>query len=257
MKATISAVILTKNEENTIVDCISSVSWCDEIIVIDDMSSDNTVALAKQQKATVYQHSLQENFSAQRNFGIEQATGEWVLFIDADERITLPLHYEILSTITNGLQPYSGYMIKRVDTMWGKKLLHGEMGNTRLLRLAKKSAGKWKGLVHEKWIITGKIGAFNNTLEHLPHPTVRAFLQEVNHYTDLRSLELFEKKVKATSFSIIAYPTAKFLVNYFLKKGFQDGIPGLINALMMSFHSFLVRGKLWLLWSKSTQQNLS
>ena len=251
----ISAIVLTKNEENTIVDCLDSLIWCDEIIVIDDFSNDRTGELIenlKNKKITIFQQRLQDDFSQQRNFGLEKAKNDWVLFVDADERISLSLQYEILSNLTNSLQNYIGYFIPRRDLMWGRVLNHGESGSTRLLRLAKKNAGKWQGTVHERWIVKGQTGKLTNPLLHLPHQTIAEFLSEINYYTSLRAKELFDKKVTVSFWKIIVYPKAKFLLNFFILRGFLDGIEGLIIAILMSFHSFLVRAKLWLLWQKKT-----
>ncbi len=246
----ITAVVLTKNEDKNIVNCLDTLKWCDEIIVIDDNSKDNTAELAKREKVSVYEQSLDGNFSNQRNFGLDKAKGEWVLFVDADERVTDGLRYEIQEVTSYPLNPYNGFELKRTDVIWGKHLRHGETANASFLRLAKKDAGRWQGLVHEQWNIRGKIGKLNNSLQHFPHPTIAEFLKEINLYTDLRSKELYDKKVRANFFSIIAYPKAKFILNFFIRRGFQDGLEGFIFALMMSFHSFLVRGKLWMLWQK-------
>lgn len=247
----ISAVILTKNEEKNIAKCLQSLSWCDEVIVIDDESDDRTVELAKKNNAKVYSHKMAGDFAAQRNFGLEKTKGDWVLFIDADEKVTSALWYEIMSHTNNPANEFAGFYIKRVDTMWAKELKHGEVGNIKLLRLAKKDAGKWQNKVHEVWKIEGKTLTLNKSLLHYPHPTVAGFLKEINLYTDLRAEELYKKKKKVSWWSIILYPKAKFVLNYFLRRGFLDGLPGLVFALMMSFHSFLVRAKLWLLWNTS------
>jgi glycosyltransferase involved in cell wall biosynthesis len=248
----ISAVILTKNEEKNIGACLDSVSWCDEKIVIDDHSVDKTVDIAKKKGAKVFTRSMYGDFSEQRNFGLEKAHGDWIFFIDADERVSSPLWYEIMSHTSESIDDTAGFSIKRLDTMWGKALKHGETGNVTLLRLAKKGIGKWEGQVHERWIVRGKTQVLKNPLDHFPHSTVAEFLKEINYYTDLRAEELFKKKTKSNWFSIITYPKAKFVMNYFIKGGFLDGIPGLIVALLMSLHSFMVRGKLWLLWQKSS-----
>jgi len=246
----ISAVIITKNEEKNIGRCLDSVSWCDEWIVIDDLSQDKTIDIAKKKGASVFTHTMYDDFSEQRNFGLEKAKGDWILFIDADERVSSALWYEIMQHTSESIADTIGYYVKRQDTMWGRILKHGETGNVILLRLAKKGSGKWEGRVHERWNIQGRTQILRNPLDHFPHSTVADFLKEVNFYTDLRAEELFKNKTKSNWFSIIAYPKAKFIVNYFFKGGFLDGLPGLVVALMMSFHSFLVRGKLWLLWQK-------
>lgn len=243
----ISAIILTKNEENNIKDCLTGLAWCDEKIVIDDESEDQTLEIAKKLGAKVFTRRL-SNFSDQRNFGLEKAKGDWVLFVDADERISQALWYEIMQYVNDPIENFSGFFLKRIDVIWGKELKHGESGTLKLLRLAKRDSGKWIGTVHEKWNISGKTETLNNPLYHYPHTTVGQFLTEINKYTDLRAEELYEQNIKTNWFLILLYPKAKFILNYFIRLGFLDGLPGLITALMMSFHSFLVRGKLWLLW---------
>ncbi|MDO8658903.1 MAG: hypothetical protein Q7K55_09255, partial [Candidatus Levybacteria bacterium] len=134
---------------------------------------------------------------------------------------------------------------KRVDFMWGKYLKYGETGNMRLLRLGKKNSGSWRGMTHERWLIKGLLGRLTNPLQHFPHKNLTEFLKEINFYTNIRSKELKLKDKKTNFLEIILYPIGKFLLNYFIKRGFMDGIAGLIFAITMSFHSFLVRGKLW------------
>lgn len=244
----ISAIILTKNEEKNIEDCLKRLTWCDEMLVIDDNSSDKTVELAKKHRATVIEHSLENDFAQSRNFSLEKAKGEWVLFVDADERVSEKLRDEIVKQIQN--DTVDGFFLKREDVMWGKVLRHGEQGNSRFLRLAKKRSGKWSGKVHEVWNITGTTSLLENPLQHLPHPTLSEFLQEINFYSTLRAEELHKSGKTANWLSILFYTKAKFVQDYFVKLGFLDGIEGFITALLMSFHSFLVRGKLWQLGQK-------
>lgn len=247
----LSAVVLTRNEEENIVDCLESLSFCDEVIVLDDNSKDRTVEVAKKLGAKVFTHSLANNFSAQRNYGLERAKHEWILFIDADERVTEELKNEVFYLIkTRGRDKLlNGYLIERRDVMWGRELRYGETANTWLLRLARKGTGTWIGNVHEEWKIKG-IGKLENLLIHHPHPTITLFLKEINFYTDIRAHALYEGNVKTTWLAVIFYPAGKFLLNYVIRRGFLDGIPGFVVAAMMSLHSFLVRGKLWLLWQK-------
>lgn len=245
---TISAVVLAKNEEKNIEECLKSLSWCDELIVVDDESTDSTVAKARKLGAKVYIHTLENDFAKQRNYGLDAAKGDWVLFVDADERVNAELAEEIQKVIEN--PAYDEYYLHRLDSMWGKVLRYGEAGSTTLLRLARKNEGQWQGRVHEIWNMKGAIGILKNPLCHFPHPTVDEFIREINFYTTLRAQELFQSDIKVRWWEIVVYPNAKFVTNYFLKLGFLDGTAGLLVALLMSFHSFLVRGKLWLLWSQ-------
>ncbi len=245
----ISVVILTKNEEQNIKRCLESIKWCDEIVIVDDRSSDGTLEIAKKYKATVFINPLNGNFSAQRNFGLSKAKNEWVLFVDSDEVVSDALAYEISSAIglkDQNLRSFNGFYIRRSDFMWGKQLKYGETGDIKLIRLGRKGFGEWKGTAHERWEINGLTGKLVNPILHFPHKTLEEFLKEVNFYTDIRAKELKDKNTKVFFWSIILYPLGKFIVSYFFKRGFMDGMQGLVFAIVMSFHSFLVRGKLWL-----------
>lgn len=244
----ITAIILTKNEEKHIGRSLSSLSWCDEIIVVDDESTDQTVAIAKKYNAKVFLHPLSDNFSKQRNFAMSKASSEWIFFVDADEVVSKELQYEIKEKIQD--VDIDAYLLTRKDTLWGKKIHFGENGKITLIRLARKNKGKWTGKVHEVWEISGKIGILKHSLHHYPHQTLSEFFSEINFYSTLRAEELFEQKIQVHWFDLILYPKAKFLQNYIFKKGFLDGLTGFILAIIMSFHSFLVRGKLWQLWQE-------
>lgn len=247
----ISTVVLARNEEKNIKRCLSSLQWCDEIIVIDDYSTDKTVEIAKKAKATVYQRALKGDFAEQRNFGLDKACQDWVFFVDADEVVPKELADEVYQQTSQFLTSADAFWVKRIDSMWGRQLQYGETGGNTFLRLVKKSKGQWKGRVHETLVIPEKTETLKNPLLHYPHQTVSEFLAEINTYSTLRAQELFEQKRRTSYLEIMFYPMGKFFVNYFLKRGFRDGTAGVILALMMSFHSFLVRGKLWQLWQKT------
>jgi len=247
---TLSVVILTHNEEKNIIDCIESVEFCDEIIVVDDDSTDRTLSLVhnlNNKKIHVIQRPLNSNFAAHRNFALEKARGDWILFIDADERVGDALQKEIKNVVENS--DCDGYSILRRDSLWGRKLLHGETGNTYFVRLGKKDSGTWGGHVHEVWRIHGKVGKLTSELLHYPHPTIQEFLSEIDIYTTMRADELHQTKTVVLPRDIIMYPLGKFLVNYFFKRGYLDGTAGFVHAALMSLHSFMVRGKLFLMSS--------
>ena len=250
----VSVVILTHNEEGNILDCLESVMFADEIIVIDDYSDDRTEEIIKNLKKSnikFFKRKLDNDFSKQREFGLLKVKNDWVLFVDADERVSTSLRENIQFQISNiQFQNINAYYVKRRDIMWGSELKHGETGNMKLVRFAKKSVGKWKGRVHEVWDVKGVTFELKSVLIHYPHPTVREFLKEINTYSTIRAEELHRSGGKVSFISIIIYPKAKFIVNYLLKLGFLDGLPGFVMALMMSFHSFLVRSKLWQLNQK-------
>ncbi len=198
----LSAVILTKNEEKNIIECIRSLSFCDEIIIVDDYSSDKTINLIQNFNSIIkiYKRNLSGNFAQQRNFGLEKAKGEWVLFLDADERISVDLKTEIINEITSINNPYSGYFLKRTDFLFGKKLNFGETSKIRLLRLARKDVGKWKRRVHEIWDIKGRTKILKNPLTHFAHSSLNQFISEINYHTDLDVKSKIDENKKALIF---------------------------------------------------------
>lgn len=243
-------MVLSKNEEKNIIDCLESILWCDEIIVVDDFSTDRTEEVIKSlnsKKIHFIKHSLERDFSKQRNFALSKTKNDWILFVDADERVPEELRSEINDfLISEKRRPiFNGMYLPRKDILWGKLLQHGEIGKTKLLRLAKKNTGIWQGKVHEEWIIRGNVGSLENYIVHYPHQTISEFLEEINFYTSIRARELLANGEKSSILKIIFYPKAKFFVNYFLRFGLLDGVEGLIFAILMSFHSYLVRAKLW------------
>lgn len=241
----ISAVVLTQNDASHIAKALKSLSWCDEIVVIDDNSQDETPAIAQKHAAVVYTHALAGDFASQRNFGLEKAKGDWVLFVDSDEVVSPKLAEEIQSHIKDS--DVVGYFVKRTDILWGRELRYGETSKVRLLRLSRKNAGVWTRPVHEVWNVQGDVDEMVHPLLHSPHPDVAQFLADIDRYSTINANFLYAQGKRSSAWQIVAYPTAKFFVNYIGRMGFLDGMPGAIVAVMMSLHSFLTRAKLYLL----------
>ncbi len=241
----LSAVILTKNEEKNIRRAIKSVDFCDEVLIVDDYSEDKTVEQAKKLGARVFLNHLNDDFSKQRNFAMESAKGEWVLFIDADEIVSVELKHEIKRTLYLTV-PEIAYYIKRRDWFWGREVIHGEVASAAqygIIRLVKKGSGRYAGQVHEEFKPNGPTGILINYLDHYPHQTLTEFINGVNKYSTLRAQELVQKEVRDNIVVTIMYPFGKFFYTYFVKRGFLDGAAGFVYSFMMSFHSFLVRAK--------------
>jgi len=258
----LTALILTKNEEKNIEKCLKSLDFCDEVIIMDDYSTDKTVELVhnvfkviKFIKYSILQKKLNNDFALQRNIGMSKATNDWVLFIDADEELTLNLQNEIKSVISNPqlTNQINSFYIKRQDYFWNQKLRYGEVKKVReqgIVRLVKKNSGKWMGNVHEVFYTSKNVGRLKGFIKHYPHQTLKEFINDVNRYSDIRSEELFNRGTRTNVFEIIFFPFGKFIFNYLFNLGFLDREAGFTYAFMMSFHSFLVRAKLYQLTRK-------
>lgn len=243
----LSAVVLAKNVELSIAEVVGNLAFCDEVVVVDDNSTDNTALVAAKAGAVVLTHSLEGDFSAQRNYALEKTEGDWVLFVDTDETVPENLQKEIRQAI-EAEKDVDAFYIKRRDIWWGRELQFGEVydvAHKGLIRLMKKTAGHWSGKVHETFATTGKTARLTHHLTHRPHPGLKDFLNSINVYSTLRAKELFENKKKQSIISLVCVPPIKFFYTYVLKFGFLEGTPGFAYSFLMSFHSFLVRAKLY------------
>lgn len=244
----LSVIILTKNEEKNLEKCLTSVSFADEIIIIDDLSVDNTISIAEKYKAFVFQNNLNGDFSKQRNLALEKAQGEWMLFLDADEELSKDLIEEIKQVATQNNTQESAYYLKRRDYFWNQELKYGETKTAReqgFIRLVKKNSGLWQGSIHETFKPTGCTATLKGFVNHFPHQTIKEFLESVNHYSTLRAKELLKEGKSTSIFEITFFPLGKFFYTYIGKRGFLDGAAGFAYSFFMSFHSFLVRTKLF------------
>lgn len=241
----LSAVVLTKNNEKYLANCLKSLSFADELIAVDDGSTDKTKDIAKSFGAIVFSRKLNGDFASQRNFGLNKAQGQWVLFVDSDEILTPDLKTEIIETI-RGSSGYDGFYLKRLDNIWGKTLKHGETGNAKFLRLAKKGKGYWHRKVHETWQVLGLSKTLKFPILHFPHQSLHEFIDDINMMSDIDVEAKKEEKKRSNILKIIFWPKGKFILNWKFKLGFLDGTEGFVMALMMSFHSFLSWSKLWM-----------
>jgi len=246
----ISLLLLTKNESENLK---KNFKWLDdcrtinEIIVVDDNSSDDTIEIAKslasrKRSVQVFNRELAGDFSAQRNFAISKATNNLVFWLDADEYPSKKL-IRYLNHIDK--HQYNNYSFKRQDIFLGNTLKHGETAYLRFTRLFNKNFGKFEGQVHEDWLSVKSIKETNLIIHHNSHKTVKSFIEKIDFYSTIRSQELFDQKTSTNIFEIIFFPIGKFLQNYIFRLGFLDGTPGIIMALCLSFHVFLNKSKLW------------
>jgi glycosyltransferase involved in cell wall biosynthesis len=184
------------------------------------------------------------DYSAGRNRALSQVKTDWVLFLDDDESLSPELEMEIERAIHNSR--HSAYRLHRLDTFLGRALRHGENGRNTFVRLARADWGRWERPVHEVWVGEGEIGELKHPLIHRL-PSVSGLLDKINHYSTLEAEYRYREGVKSSLLHIALYSPAKFIRNYIFRLGFVDGTPGLIMAVLMSFHSYLTWTKLYIL----------
>lgn len=245
----LSTIIITKNEEKNIEECIKSVSFSGQIIVVDNNSSDKTVEIARKNGAEVINVNL-FNFSKQREAGLKNVKYDWILYLDADERITSQLKEEIEKVISDK-NSQEVYRIKRKNFYFGK---HEWYFYGKIERLFRKDALKgWFGDIHESPSFTGSVGDLEGFIDHFTHQDLGSMTQKTIEWSDLEAKIRFETNhPKMTWWRFPRVMITAFITYYIKQKGYKAGTAGLIESVFQSYSSFITYAKLWEMQIKST-----
>ena len=240
----LTVTVITRNEASNIAAALESVSWADEIIVVDSCSTDDTVGIARR-LATRVEVREWPGYSAQKNYAADLAANDWVLSLDADERVTPQLAREIRGLLATP-PAFSGYRIPRVAWYLGRWIRSTDWYPDYQLRLYNRQAGRWnERRVHESVAIDGPAGQLRHELEHYPYRDISHHIQTIDRYTTLAAEDWLAGGRRASAWQTFFYPRFAFLRNYVLKRGFRDGAAGLIVSLLNSYYVFLKLAKLW------------
>jgi len=247
MSPKLSIAIITYNEEPNIRRTLESVRWADEIVVVDSGSTDKTVEICQEYTdKVVYQEWL--GFSSQKNFAIDNTTGEWVLSLDSDEPVEPELGDEIRRIVASP-DTFDGYRIPRKTYFLDKQIRHGGWYPDYNLRLFRKGKGRFENrAVHEAIKVEGRIGTTEHALLHYAYPDLTSYMTSINKYSSLAVDVLAEKGIsrfKTGWVNIILRPPATFMHKYFLRLGFLDGKAGLVLNLFHSYYVFAKYAKAW------------
>lgn len=226
-RPTLSGLMIVKNEIHHIEDAIKSLSFCDEIVVVDAFSTDGTYEKLKTfSQVTTIQHGF-KNFTDQRNFSLKQVNCDWILILDADERITKSLRAEILEAITNP-KDIKGFMVRRLHFFGNKPIKFSGFQTDTTYRLFKKGHVVYdtNKLVHEMPIVSGRSAILREKMPHYSIASAESFKTKMEHYATLKAKELHLKGKKTTLWHLTIRPFFKFFFNYFVRLGFLDGKEG-------------------------------
>lgn len=252
MKPLLSAVVITKNEEKNISRCLSSLSFCDEIVIVDSGSTDATCKMASELGAKVIQQDWL-GYAGQKNFGNSQAKGDWILSLDADEEVSPALRDQIMRAVQSN--DYLAYKIPRKTFHTGQWIKYGGWYPNALVRLFRKDSGSWGGdEVHEAFECTGKTGALSEPLIHHSFSSFHEQCIKNNEYSTLGAKRLKRVGRQYSFLSLIIRPPLKFFETFVLKRGFLDGKRGYIISVMAAHSVFLKWAKLWELESGEKEE---
>ncbi len=243
MKLTVT--VITRNEAANIEGALESVKWADEIVVVDSHSADETVALAQKYNARIVIHDW-AGYSAQRNYAAEIASNDWILALDADERVPTELAVEIQRIMREG-SVHGGYRMPRISYYLGRWIRGTDWYPDYQLRLYDRRVGCFNGKrVHESVELNyGRPGQLRHDLQHYPYRDISDHVTSIDHYTTLAAEEWFAEGRRTNAIEFAVHPPVAFLRNYVARRGFRDGAAGFLISILNSYYVFLKVLKLW------------
>jgi glycosyltransferase involved in cell wall biosynthesis len=243
--ARLTVITITLNEERNIADCLASVRWADEILVVDSGSTDRTVELARAFTDNVMVVPW-EGYGAARNRAILQANGDWVLWLDADERVTPELATEIQEILRNDPGEVDGYAIARRAYFLGRWIRHSGWYPGYVVRLFRKGKARFsESRVHEQLQMSGEVATARHDLLHYTDPELQHYLEKFNRYTTLAAEDMLAAGRRFSVLDLLVRPPFQFAKMYLFRRGFLDGLHGFILAVLSSAYVFTKYAKLW------------
>ena len=235
MRVRLSAIVLTKNEERNIVECLEGLRWADEILVLDSGSEDTTVPLAGSLGARVERRPF-DNYPRQRNAALELAQGQWAFFVDADERVDEGLAEEAQEAIGRGEEV--GFWIPRRNYIFGRWIRHAGWYPDYQLRLFRRDRGRYdeRREVHELVLLDGPAGYLENPLIHYNYDNLAQFIERQERYTQIEAEYLYREGTRAKARSVLVQPWREFWRRYISLSGYRDGAYGLLLSLLMGYY---------------------
>ena len=241
----LTAAIITFNEEKNIRRCLESVRWMDELIVVDSFSTDRTVELARQYTDKVLQRAWPGHV-LQKQFALEQATGDWIISLDADEELSAAAAAEMLSALADAPPEVNGYSFPRQSFYLGRWIRHGGWYPDRKVRLVRRGHARWGGQdPHDKLVADGQTRDLQGNIIHYVYSDIAHQLRTVDSFSGITARLWLEKGKPAGLAAMLCKPVFKFFGTYVWKLGMLDGMPGLIISVISAYYVFLKYAKLW------------
>jgi len=263
----IAAIVLTYNEETHIRECLESLTWCDELWIVDSYSTDATLHICREYTDKIVQHEFKD-FAAQRNWALDNLpiSSEWVFFLDADERCPRELAEEIKERISHDEGKFAGYYVSGLQYFWGKACTFGDTWPNYKISVFQKDLGRWPEgkIVHESLQLSGRVGFLRHHRIVIAKESLWEYIDRINWYSNLEAVRMYmtgqelyttkspsytwKNQIKKLIFKFVPLhlkPVAKFLYSFFIQQGFRDGRRGFIIAIVESFYVFASYTKLW------------
>ena len=240
----LSVVVVTRDEEDRIRACLESVAWADELVVVDAESTDKTASIARELTDHVIARPW-PGFAAQKNFGLEQARGAWILSLDADETVSPALREDIERVVRDD-GPCDGYAVPRRNIVWGRWVRHGGLYPDWQLRLFRRGRGRFGArAVHESVHVDGRVGRLTGHLEHRSYRDVADFVARADRYATLAADDWIAEGRRVHAWDLVLRPLGRFVGMYVVAGGFRDGVRGFLLAALYAYYVLIRSAKVW------------
>jgi glycosyltransferase involved in cell wall biosynthesis len=243
-KIPVSVYVLTTNNRRSIERCLKSLSWAQELVVVDSFSQDGTYEICKSYADKI----LQREWTGHRDqyqYAADLTTLDWIMFVDADEETPTELAEEIRTELHGRGKELDGYFAYRRTYYLGRWIRYGGWYPDGEIRLYRREKGRWEGGLHAKLVVDGKVGVLRNQYHHYTYGNISDQIQTIDKYSGIAAEDLFQSGEKFSFFKLLFHPLFRFIKEYLLKSGFRDGLPGLIIIISTMYYVFIKYAKLW------------
>lgn len=245
----VSVYMITYNNERTVERALASVTWADEIVVVDSFSTDRTVEICRRFSDKVIQRRW-PGHQDQYQYAADLTSYSWIMFVDADEEVPRELAAEIREVLRTENPPYDGYIAYRRTYYLGRWIRHGGWYPDREIRLYRREKGRWAGGLHAKVMVEGRVGVLKHEYLHYTYGDISDQIQTIDRYSKIAAEEMFTSGESFSLWKLLLHPPFRFVKEYLVKMGFRDGLPGLIIIVATMFYVFVKYAKLWELRNK-------
>jgi glycosyltransferase involved in cell wall biosynthesis len=243
-KIPVSVYVLTTNNRRTIEQCLKSLSWAEELVVVDSFSQDGTYEICKRYTDKLFQRKW-TGHRDQYQYAADLTAQNWIMFVDADEEIPPELAEEIRMELNGRAKEFDGYFVYRQTYYLGRWIRYGGWYPDGEIRLYRRDKGKWEGGLHAKLVVNGKVGVLKNQYRHYTYGDISDQIKTIDRYSKIAADDLFESGERFSLLKLLFHPPFRFIKEYLFKRGFLDGIPGLIIAVSTAYFTFIKYAKLW------------
>jgi glycosyltransferase involved in cell wall biosynthesis len=240
----LSVYMITYNNEETIERALKSVTWANEIVIVDSFSNDRTVEIGRKFTDKIFQRKW-PGHRDQYQYAADLTTHDWIMFVDADEEVSPELAEEIRKELSGEVERVDGLFVYRRTFYLGRWIRYGGWYPDGEIRVYRRNKGRWEGGLHARVVVEGTVKSLKNQYLHYTYRNISDQIQTIDKYSGIAAGDMIQKGERFSLFKLLLHPPFRFIKEYFFKLGFRDGLPGLVIVISTMYYVFIKYAKLW------------